>query len=88
MSDDFRMGGLTQRYDVGDAAVRFLLAGGDLILCGPRTDLQIKIMTALAEAAENGTLSDARINESVLRILEKKCKVTSWSPIPDSDEAN
>lgn len=87
MSDDFRMGGLTQGYDVGDAAVRFLLAGGDLILCGPRTDLQIKIMTALAEAAEDGTLSDARINESVLRILEKKCKVTSWSPIADNGGA-
>lgn len=80
MSDDFRMGGLTLRYDVGDAAVRFLLAGGDLILCGPRTDLQIKIMKALSAAAADGTLSDARINESVIRILEKKMKVTGWKP--------
>lgn len=80
MSDDFRMGGLTLRYDVGDAAVRFLLAGGDLILCGPRTDLQIKIMKALSAAAADGTLSDARINESVIRILEKKMKVTGWTP--------
>lgn len=82
MSDDFRMGGLSTRYDVGDAAVRFLLAGGDLILCGPRSDLQQRIMTALTEAAENGTLSMDRINESVLRILQKKMKVTDWSPIP------
>ena len=80
MSDDFRMGGLTLRYDVGDAAVRFLLAGGDLILCGPRTDLQIKIMKALSAAAADGTLSDARINESVIRILGKKMKVTGWTP--------
>lgn len=83
MSDDFRMSGLTSRYDAGEAAVRFLLAGGDLILCGPNHALQRKIMTALTEAAANGTLTQERIDESVLRILEKKCKVTSWSPLDD-----
>ena len=87
MSDDFRMGGLTLRYDVGEAAVQFLLAGGDMILCGPRTDLQVKIMDALTAAAEDGTLSDARINESVIRILEKKCKVTDWTPMPQESTA-
>ena len=87
MSDDFRMGGLTTRYDVGEAAVRFILAGGDLILCGPRSDLQHKIMTSLTDAAESGILSEARIDESVRRILEKKMKVTDWRPISGGSEA-
>ena len=87
MSDDFRMGGLTTRHDVGEAAVRFILAGGDLILCGPRSDLQHKIMTSLTDAAESGILSEARIDESVRRILEKKMKVTDWRPISGGSEA-
>ena len=80
MSDDFRMSGLLSKYNVGDAAVRFILAGGDLILCGPRHDLQTKIMETLTNAAENGTLTEERINESVVRILKKKVKVTGWTP--------
>lgn len=81
MSDDFRMGGLTSQCPAGEAAVRFLLAGGDLILCGPRHDLQREIMDALQAAAADGTLSEARIDESVLRIVQKKMQVTGWSPL-------
>lgn len=81
MSDDFRMGGLTSQCPAGEAAVRFLLAGGDLILCGPRHDLQREIMDALLAAAADGTLSEARIDESVLRIVQKKMQVTGWSPL-------
>lgn len=87
MSDDFRMAGLTGRYDVGDAAVRFILAGGDLILCGARDDLQLKIMQALTAAAADGTLPEERINESVVRILAKKMKVTDWRPAAQTEEA-
>ena len=86
MSDDFRMGGLTSRYDVGKAAVRFILAGGDLILCGPRNDLQAKIMSGLTDAALDGTLSEERINESVARILLKKIKAAGWA-VPTGEEA-
>lgn len=81
MSDDFRMGGLTEQCDVGEAAVRFLLAGGDLILCGPRHDYQREIMRALHAAAADGTLRADRIDESVMRILQKKMRVTDWTPL-------
>ena len=82
LSDDFRMGGLTGQCSVGEAAVRFLLAGGDLILCGPQHEAQREIMDALLAAASDGTLSQARIDESVARILKKKMQVTGWSPAP------
>jgi beta-N-acetylhexosaminidase len=80
MSDDFRMGGLTGRYDVGEAAVRFINAGGDLILCGAVAESQIAIMQALQAAAADGSLSEARINESLMRILLLKLKSGLWTP--------
>lgn len=78
MSDDFRMNALTSQTDVGDAAVTFINAGGDLILCGAVPEKQRAIMDALTAAAEDGTLSEARIDESVYRILEKKLAVCDW----------
>ncbi|MBQ1770739.1 MAG: hypothetical protein II000_02180 [Clostridia bacterium] len=90
MSDDFRMAGVTSQHTVGDAAVQFILAGGDIILCGPRHDLQQKIMEGLTNATESGALTEARLDESVFRILSKKMKVTDWNPAgglntPDSN---
>lgn len=79
ISDDFRMTGLTSRYDVGKAAVQFILAGGDLIMCGAQHDKQEAIMEALLAAAEDGTLSQTRINESVFRILKKKLTATEFT---------
>ncbi len=79
VSDDFRMTGLTSRYDVGEAAVQFILAGGDLIMCGAQHDKQEAIMEALLAAAEDGSLSQTRINESVFRILKKKLIATEFT---------
>ncbi|MBQ6427009.1 MAG: beta-N-acetylhexosaminidase [Clostridia bacterium] len=84
MSDDFRMTGVTSQHTVGEAAVQFILAGGDIILCGPRHDLQEKIMEGLTNAAESGALTEARLDESVYRILSKKMKVTEWNPMQAS----
>ena len=78
ISDDFRMEGLTLRYEIGDAAVRFLLAGGDIIMCGAQSDKQLAIMEALTAAAADGRLSAERIDESVTRILLKKLSLGSW----------
>lgn len=78
ISDDFRMDGLTTRYEIGDAAVRFILAGGDIIMCGAQSDKQQAIMSALSAAAADGRLTQARIDESVERILLKKLSLGSW----------
>lgn len=72
ISDDFRMEGLTNRYDLADAAVKFILAGGDMIVCGAQSDKQIAIMDSLTAAAADGRLTAERIDESVRRILLKK----------------
>lgn len=78
ISDDFRMGGLTTRYEPGDGAVRFVLAGGDIVMCGANSDIQQAIVTALNTAADNGTLTLERINQSVKRILLAKVSLGTW----------
>lgn len=78
ISDDFRMEGLTTHYEVGDAAVRFLLAGGDIVLCGAVSDKQQAIVEALNNAAAEGTLTQERIDESVKRVLLKKLSLGTW----------
>ena len=78
ISDDFRMEGLTSRYAAGEAAVRFLLAGGDIIVCGTQSDTQKAIAQALSTAAADGRLTQERIDESVRRVLLKKLSLGTW----------
>ncbi len=81
MSDDFRMAGLRKQTTLKKAAVQFILAGGDLILCGANHTYQKQILEGLYAAAEDGTISEQRLNESVLRILSAKIRVTGWDPL-------
>ncbi len=78
LSDDFRMDGLTNLYSVADAAVQFILAGGDIIICGADVDRQNAIIESLHTAAEDGRLSEERIDESVKRVLMKKAEMFGW----------
>ncbi len=80
MSDDFRMAGLRSRYALSDAAVQFILAGGDLILCGANHEYQQSILDGLYAAVADGTLTEARLNQSVVRILTAKMRVTGFVP--------
>ena len=80
MADDFRMNGLRSKASPDQAAVRFILAGGDLILCGAKHDYQRSILKGLTDAVADGTISEERLDESVVRILTAKMKVTDWEP--------
>lgn len=72
MSDDFRMEGLNKKYPLKEAAVNFILAGGDIILCGPNYAYQKEIMEGLHTAYKTGALTEERIDESLMRILAAK----------------
>ena len=80
MADDFRMNGLRSKTTLAQAAVRFILAGGDLILCGANHDYQRAIVQGLTDAVNDGTLPRERLDESVIRVLTAKMKVTDWTP--------
>ena len=79
MSDDFRMEGLRKQTSLQKGAVQFILAGGDLILCGANHSYQREILKGLTEAVENGTIGKDRLNESVYRILSAKMRI-GWDP--------
>lgn len=71
MTDDLSMGAITNYTDAQDAAVQAVLAGNDL-LCS--TDFTTQI-PAVIEAVNNGTISQERIDQSVLRILATKIQL-------------
>ena len=66
ITDALEMGAITQEYSPAEAAVTAIEAGCDILLCPE--DLQAAF-EAVMNAAENGTISQACIDESVSRIL-------------------
>ena len=72
IGDAFDMGGLVAHYDAGDAAIRAIEAGTDLILKSANTDAAI---AAVKQALRSGRIPEDRIDRSVKRILEAKQRV-------------
>ena len=71
ITDSHSMASITDHYSAGDAAVKALAAGCDMILMP--SDLQAAF-DAVKAAVADGTLSQARIDESVLCILTVKAE--------------
>lgn len=68
ISDSLDMGALAG-YDNGEVCVKFLEAGGDILLGIP--DIETAL-TSLEAAVTDGRLTESRIDESVQRVLELK----------------
>lgn len=67
-SDDMEMGAILTRFDIGEAAVRFLEAGGDLVLVCRDADLQRQAIAATESAVRSGRLSERRVQASLSRL--------------------
>ena len=80
ITDALDMGSLVAHFDAGDAAVRAVEAGTDLILKSANTDAAI---AAIKDAVRSGRISESRIDESVRRILRAKQRVRAT---PASDD--
>jgi beta-glucosidase-like glycosyl hydrolase len=81
VTDAFDMGGITEHFDGGEAAVRAIEAGEDQVMLSPDTDAAIEAVKA---AVRSGRISEERIDASVRRILEAKEFV--GAPRPRLDE--
>jgi beta-glucosidase-like glycosyl hydrolase len=81
ISDAMDMGGITEHFDAGEAAVRAIEAGQDQVLMSPDVDAAVKAVKA---AVASGRLSEARIDESVRRILS--AKAFAGAPVGTTDE--
>lgn len=71
-TDAFNMRGLTSRYGQGDAAVRAIQAGADILL--QPEDIP-GVLDAVERAVRDGRITEARIDESVRRILAAKSRL-------------
>ena len=72
VTDSMQMQTITGNYDSGEAAVKALQAGCDMILMPMDLD---QAVAGVQEAVENGTLTEQRIDRSVKRILDEKKKL-------------
>ena len=72
VTDAMNMGGVTSLYPPGEAAVRAVEAGADVLLMPPVPGAAI---AALTDAVEAGRIPVKRIDASVRRILEAKARL-------------
>jgi len=72
VTDALEMGGIAKGFSVGEAAVRSLLAGADVLLMPPDGEAAIN---AVAAAVRSGRISQKRIDESAMRVLTAKAHV-------------
>ncbi len=69
VTDALRMQGVAKHFGVGEAAVRAVEAGNDMLLL---SDDEYAARQAVLRAVETGRLSEARIDGSVRRVLRAK----------------
>jgi beta-N-acetylhexosaminidase len=74
VSDDLEMGGVLKAAPIEQAAVQFILAGGDLSLICHREEYITRSYEALVKEAERDSKFAGRVAESVGRVLAFKKK--------------
>ena len=74
ITDDLEMAAISDRHGPGEAAVKAIEAGADLVLICHDEDKQLAAMEAVARAVKQKRISEARIEQSLLRILQMKEK--------------
>jgi beta-N-acetylhexosaminidase len=74
VSDDLEMGGVLSATPIGEAAVEFIRAGGDVCLICHREDYILLAHEALIKAAERDSKFARRVAEAARRVLAFKKK--------------
>ncbi|MBP1993317.1 beta-N-acetylhexosaminidase [Paenibacillus eucommiae] len=74
ISDDMTMGAITENYKLGEAAVKAVLAGTDVVLVAHDYDKEVGVVNALRQAVKDKRIPVETIDNSVARILKLKLK--------------
>ncbi|WP_074084198.1 beta-N-acetylhexosaminidase [Paenibacillus sp. P32E] len=74
MTDCMEMNAIAEHYGTVEASVLAVEAGADMVLVSHRADRQLAAMEAIRSAVTVGRISEARIDESVRRLLALKVK--------------
>lgn len=75
ITDSLEMAAVSEHYSLKDILIRSMNAGVDILLCPGEID---ECVTIIEEAIKVGTISESRIDESVLRILELKKRIKTF----------
>jgi beta-N-acetylhexosaminidase len=68
-TDNIQMNGLLQKYEMGEAVIRCLVAGCDLILCRAESPITKHLIAKVLEAVNTKRYTEKMLDESVRRIL-------------------
>jgi len=82
ITDDMMMGGITEYFSPVEGCIKAINAGIDVFIMRNSTDDTIKIIDSLCRMAEEGQISEERINESVYKILSIKNKYNFFANNP------
>lgn len=74
ITDDMTMGAITKNYSIGDAAVKSINAGSDIILIAHDFNKEADAINSIISAVKGGDIPMDRIDESVYRVLKLKEK--------------
>ncbi|KOP67810.1 glycoside hydrolase family 3 [Bacillus sp. FJAT-18019] len=74
ITDDMTMGAVSGNTDVGEASVKSILAGSNIVLIGHEYDMEIGVIQALTDAVEEGVISEEMLNDRVRTTLVLKQK--------------
>jgi beta-N-acetylhexosaminidase len=69
ISDDMQMGGLTSQVPTPEGGVRFLLAGGDMLIVAHDPSVYQATYAAIKTAVEDGRLPRERLDDAVSHLL-------------------
>ncbi|MGI6610161.1 MAG: beta-N-acetylhexosaminidase [Limnochordia bacterium] len=74
ITDAMEMGAIARNFGLGEAAVRSVQAGADVVLVAWPSDWRqpIRVVEALVSAVREGVIPEERVNASVRRILAAK----------------
>ena len=72
ITDDMEMKAIDARYQSGEAAVMAVEAGADIVMVLWTPAKQIEVFDALLSAVKSGRIPEARLDQSVKRILKSK----------------
>jgi len=68
LSDDMEMGAITRSTPTPEAAVEFLIAGGDMVMVAHHLTVADATFDAIKKAVESGRLPRARLDDAVVRL--------------------
>ncbi|MBP2000278.1 beta-N-acetylhexosaminidase [Paenibacillus shirakamiensis] len=74
ITDDLTMGAIAENYGIGEAAVKAVASGADMVMVAHGYDNVDVVFQMLRNSVKNGQISPKRIDESVTRILTLKQK--------------